>query len=230
MQTCGAAAASRAAALAPHWQQQQRRRQRRAPPPAAAADVGHASASRAEEQAAAAAPPAVPLARRTALLGAAASLVAATQAVRPRAALAVQGLTAGRIPGISGPDGAPCWAWEPWLMVAKPFLCCWENGCRRNPSVQACTAHQRGGALAEPPARPPAAWLLIPLPPAADGYYTYQRPEGKSGGHGVGWSEIQVGALRGGPAGPLPPCCAGLLGARSAAAALAAGAARWGAS
>jgi len=26
--------------------------------------------------------------------------------------------------------------------------------------------------------------------PDADGYYTYLRPDGKSGGHGVGWSEI----------------------------------------
>jgi len=26
--------------------------------------------------------------------------------------------------------------------------------------------------------------------PDADGFYTYMRPEGKSGGHGVGWSEI----------------------------------------
>lgn len=26
--------------------------------------------------------------------------------------------------------------------------------------------------------------------PDADGFYTYKRPEGKSGGHGVGWSEI----------------------------------------
>ena len=24
----------------------------------------------------------------------------------------------------------------------------------------------------------------------ADGYYTYTRPEGKQGGHGVGWSEL----------------------------------------
>ena len=26
--------------------------------------------------------------------------------------------------------------------------------------------------------------------PDADGFYTYTRPEGKSGGHGVGWSEV----------------------------------------
>lgn len=26
--------------------------------------------------------------------------------------------------------------------------------------------------------------------PDADGYFTYTRPEGKSGGHGVGWSEV----------------------------------------
>jgi hypothetical protein len=26
--------------------------------------------------------------------------------------------------------------------------------------------------------------------PDADGYYLYQRPEGKSGGHGIGWSEL----------------------------------------
>ena len=25
-----------------------------------------------------------------------------------------------------------------------------------------------------------------------DGFHTYRRPEGKSGGHGVGWSEIPV--------------------------------------
>ncbi|PRW33039.1 domain-containing 4 [Chlorella sorokiniana] len=63
---------------------------------------------------------------RRALLGAAAALAAA--ACQPPA-WAIQGLTAGRIPGVSGPD--------------------------------------------------------------ADGWYTYTRPEGKSGGHGVGWSEIQ---------------------------------------
>ena len=27
-------------------------------------------------------------------------------------------------------------------------------------------------------------------PPDEEGFLTYQRPEGKSGGHGVGWSEI----------------------------------------
>jgi hypothetical protein len=26
--------------------------------------------------------------------------------------------------------------------------------------------------------------------PDESGYYTYTRPEGKSGGHGVGWSEV----------------------------------------
>jgi hypothetical protein len=26
--------------------------------------------------------------------------------------------------------------------------------------------------------------------PDAEGYFTYTRPEGKSGGHGVGWSEV----------------------------------------
>jgi hypothetical protein len=36
---------------------------------------------------------------------------------------------------------------------------------------------------------------LLPLAgvteePDAAGYYTYTRPEGKSGGHGVGWSEV----------------------------------------
>lgn len=30
---------------------------------------------------------------------------------------------------------------------------------------------------------------LSPVPDD-EGYYTYLRPEGKSGGHGVGWSEI----------------------------------------
>ncbi|KAL4422711.1 hypothetical protein ABPG75_008908 [Micractinium tetrahymenae] len=27
--------------------------------------------------------------------------------------------------------------------------------------------------------------------PDADGFFTYQRPEGKSGGHGVGWTEVE---------------------------------------
>ena len=26
--------------------------------------------------------------------------------------------------------------------------------------------------------------------PDSDGYFTYTRPEGKQGGHGVGWSEL----------------------------------------
>jgi hypothetical protein len=54
--------------------------------------------------------------------------MAAAAAWQPPAS-AVQGLTAGRIPGVTGPD--------------------------------------------------------------PDGYMTYTRPEGKSGGHGVGWTEIQ---------------------------------------
>lgn len=58
----------------------------------------------------------------------AAAAAAAFTAWQPDTAHAVQGLTAGRIPGVSGPG--------------------------------------------------------------PDGFYKYQRPEGKSGGHGVGWSEI----------------------------------------
>eukprot|EP00887_Chlorella_sp_A99_P000195 scaffold13.g195.t1 len=65
---------------------------------------------------------------RRRLLLSAASALAAAATWQQQPATAVQGLTAGRIPGITGPD--------------------------------------------------------------AEGYYTYQRPEGKSGGHGVGWSEI----------------------------------------
>lgn len=34
-----------------------------------------------------------------------------------------------------------------------------------------------------------AAAGLTPEPDAT-GFYTYTRPEGKSGGHGVGWSEV----------------------------------------
>lgn len=34
-----------------------------------------------------------------------------------------------------------------------------------------------------------AAAGLAPEPDAT-GFYTYTRPEGKSGGHGVGWSEV----------------------------------------
>ena len=30
----------------------------------------------------------------------------------------------------------------------------------------------------------------------ADGYYTYTRPEGKQGGHGVGWSELPQYAFK----------------------------------
>lgn len=68
--------------------------------------------------------------RRSALIRQGVLLVglsAASEGVTP-ASLAIQGLTAGRIPGIEGPD--------------------------------------------------------------AEGYFLYTRPEGKSGGHGVGWSEI----------------------------------------
>lgn len=67
--------------------------------------------------------------RRAALAAAALSSFAAFTLPHPRPALAVQGLTAGRIPGLS----------------AKPD---------------------------------------------ANGRFEYRRPEGKSGGHGVGWSEI----------------------------------------
>lgn len=70
--------------------------------------------------------PGAPCLDRRSLLAGAAALAAVT-ACQP--ALAVQGITAGRIPGISGPDD--------------------------------------------------------------DGFYTYQRPEGKSGGHGVGWTEVE---------------------------------------
>lgn len=70
-----------------------------------------------------------PTTRRAALAAAALSSFAAFTLHHPRPALAVQGLTAGRIPGLS----------------AKPD---------------------------------------------ANGKFEYRRPEGKSGGHGVGWSEI----------------------------------------
>lgn len=35
-------------------------------------------------------------------------------------------------------------------------------------------------------------WLStgVSKSPDADGFYTYTRPEGKQGGHGVGWSEL----------------------------------------
>lgn len=32
--------------------------------------------------------------------------------------------------------------------------------------------------------------------PDAEGFYTYTRPQGKSGGHGVGWSEIPPYSFR----------------------------------
>ncbi|KAL4448957.1 hypothetical protein ABPG77_007674 [Micractinium sp. CCAP 211/92] len=96
---------------------QQQRVDRRPPQlPAAAAVPPHQEG---------AAPDAPSLDRRSMLAGAAALATAA--ACQP--ALAIQGLTAGRIPGITGPDD--------------------------------------------------------------DGFYTYQRPEGKSGGHGVGWTEVE---------------------------------------
>lgn len=38
----------------------------------------------------------------------------------------------------------------------------------------------------------PAAFLRAGVSKTADedGYYSYTRPEGKSGGHGIGWSEV----------------------------------------
>lgn len=59
---------------------------------------------------------------------------------------------------------------------------------------RAAYAHQPSTAYA---ANPPLRLKLIIISrtgrtkePDAEGFYTYTRPEGKSGGHGVGWSEI----------------------------------------
>ena len=38
--------------------------------------------------------------------------------------------------------------------------------------------------------RLPTTHTGVAGPPDEEGYVMYQRPEGKSGGHGVGWSEI----------------------------------------
>ncbi len=88
-----------------------------------------------------------------------AAFVSAVKSYSP--ALAVQGLTAGRIP-----VKCPCdicivlsLDWRAFALACKLF------------SIS----------------------FLLPLglsAPDADGYQTYVRPEGKSGGHGVGWSEI----------------------------------------
>ena len=92
--------------------------------PSALAAVARARASP-PAPAAVAPADAAPPTRRAALLAGAAAVVGAAL---PPPSIAVQGLTAGRIPGLSAPDAA--------------------------------------------------------------GQQTYRRPEGKSGGHGVGWSEI----------------------------------------
>ena len=128
----------------------------------------------------------------------AAGCIALTSLVtQQRAAQAVQGLTAGRLPGMLCML-SPCSLSQLMLMVictcgsctavdtfrycARAFRhtgsvgsCCWSAGIQgltRSPAAHACGV--RAGLSA----------------PDADGYCTYTRPEGKSGGHGVGWSEI----------------------------------------
>lgn len=92
--------------------------QRRAAAAAPAASAGRAGSSTCEVAAAAAA---VSLDRR-ALLGAAAALAAA--ACQPPA-WAVQGLTAGRIPGVSGPDADGLYTYtRPEGKSGEGCLCC----------------------------------------------------------------------------------------------------------
>lgn len=110
-------------------------------------------------------------------------------------ALAIQGYTAGRIPG------------EPSRRAAGG---CSVQGQHRQYSVLRCRAladtlpppSPAAAAAATALLRTPKSRVSLPcLPsrpaaagisstPDADGLYAYVRPEGKSGGHGVGWSEV----------------------------------------
>lgn len=89
--------------------------------------------------------------RRAMLMGAGAAALSMTLA--PGNALAVQGITAGRIPGLST---------EVLVLLCSSM----DSENHKNHHLPNC--------------------------PQADdnGFYTYVRPEGKSGGHGVGWSEV----------------------------------------
>lgn len=112
---------------------------------------------------------------RRQLLGAA----AAATLLSGRPAQAIQGLTAGRIPGICpAPLGNPCTHQQPSCTLAAGLrvrVCGWTDNTSRH--------------LRQVPTvlLPPAG---VTEEPDAAGYYTYTRPEGKSGGHGVGWSEV----------------------------------------
>ncbi len=53
---------------------------------------------------------------------------------------------------------------------------------------------------------PAAVHTGVAGPPDEEGYVMYQRPEGKSGGHGVGWSEIPRYKFKAGPQNPVSLC------------------------
>lgn len=65
----------------------------------------------------------------------------------------------------------------------QPRLRCARNHSRTHPWPQ--HRGKGGGYLDHQPSTP-----QLTTQADADGFYTYMRPEGKSGGHGVGWSEV----------------------------------------
>lgn len=89
---------------------------------------------------------------------------------QPSPAFAVQGLTAGRIPGLSLGMSKCCKLFPHAVSVylSRRFL--------SSPFVGLHSALSRCTGLSKET--------------DDEGFHTYRRPEGKSGGHGVGWSEI----------------------------------------
>jgi hypothetical protein len=114
---------------------------------------------------------------RRQLLGAA----AAVTLLSGRPAEAVQGLTAGRIPGEQSRPTCPCYT---PALTRRHHRCC--NLCTGGQQPQLHQSVQTAACLL------PLLANHAGITGEADaaGFYTYTRPEGKSGGHGIGWSEV----------------------------------------
>jgi len=114
----------------------------------------------------------------------------------PQPAAAVMGMTAGRVPG-KGRDGIHASTLTtPTVTRTHTAPAPPKRAEATHPQVTLIESRHKTsiqGTRFRRPAPPPAPALTLPRGLAAadaNGIRRYTRPEGKSGGHGVGWTEI----------------------------------------
>eukprot|EP00850_Spirogloea_muscicola_P018891 SM000178S03456 [mRNA] locus=s178:169574:171781:- [translate_table: standard] len=113
---------------------------------------------------------------RRATLSAALAGAAVPLITRQEPAQATQGMTAGRLPGLSEPDNNG-------EQLASSFLTDSIFSLHEALEQRIAAIHARGRQAVY---RSSAIMYIV----SDAGIRTYKRPEGKSGGHGVGWSEM----------------------------------------